>query len=79
MSADHVEEVHHACSSLQVPHVDVPIVASGQHDPGVEGVRLQDEDLSLVALESKESVGEVSLGCCCCSTSVPTLQLKLLP
>lgn len=51
--AYHVKEVHHACPSLQIPHVHVAIVTSGQHDPGVEGMRLQDKHLSLVALQTR--------------------------
>lgn len=40
------------CASQQIPYEDVPVVASRQDDPGVKRVRLQDEDLGLVALRT---------------------------
>lgn len=47
----HVEEVADLGSFGQVPHVDVAIVSSRQHDAGVEGVSLHHKHLVVVALE----------------------------
>ena len=46
----HVEEVPDPGSSAQVPDVDVPVVAGGQHDAGVKGVGLQHKHLVVVTL-----------------------------
>ena len=46
----HVEEVPDPGSSAQVPDVDVPVVAGGEHDAGVEGVGLQHKHLVIVTL-----------------------------
>lgn len=54
MSVYHVEVVLRVRPSLQIPYEDVPVVASRQDDPGVEGVRLQHKHLGLVALETKQ-------------------------
>lgn len=65
LSIYHVKEVHHSCSSLQIPHVHISIMTSWQHDPGVERMWLQDKHLSLVALKN---ISDAKI-CCHCSTS----------
>lgn len=47
----HIEEVTNFCAFGQVPHVNVPIVASRQHDPGVQRVSLHDKHLVIMTLE----------------------------
>lgn len=60
----HVEIVLRVRAPLQVPDEDVPVVAGRQDDAGVEWVRLQDKNLSLVALERRGTLvlswGELS-------------------
>lgn len=51
----HIEEVTNLCSFGQVPHINVPIVASRQHDAGVEWVSLHDKHLVIVTLEEYTS------------------------
>lgn len=51
----HIEEVTNLCSFGQVPHVNVPIVASRQHDAGVEWVSLHDKHLVIMTLEEHTS------------------------
>ena len=49
----HVEVMLRLDPSLQVPDEDAAVVASGEDDPGVEGMGLQDKHLCLVALQHK--------------------------
>lgn len=51
MLSYHIEEVTNLYSFGQVPHVNVPIVASRQHDAGVEWVSLHDKHLVIMTLE----------------------------
>lgn len=51
----HIEEVTNLCSFGQVPHVNVSIVASRQHDAGVKWVSLHDKHLVIVTLEEHTS------------------------
>lgn len=59
----HVEVVLCVPSPQQVPDEDVPVMAGRQDDPGVEGVRLQDKHLGLVALNTTIPDGLISAVC----------------
>lgn len=50
LAANHVEEVADFGSFGQIPHVNVAIVASRQHDTGVEWVSLHYKHLVIVTL-----------------------------
>lgn len=47
----HVKEIADLDSFAQVPDVDVAVMAGGQHDAGVEGVRLQHKHLVVMTLK----------------------------